>query len=217
MMPSWSDVRIANVARRTWRGTPKFEDDDELDRDRRARGKDVKRARQLLRHQPIPRRERTVFLIVVHRREIAPARIDSRDLRDAGLEVDTEALHRERSARRAAAATTRRSQDESAWREDERRCGRFEHAFGLVKKSCAAATKERKHTPLTASAARGKNIGDDERRRDGTDRNERDEPRVVRREPQNDGMVQMRAKPDAFRCRKKSKSTQRPEEFRARR
>ncbi len=29
-----------------------------------------------------------------------------------------------------------------------------------------------------------KNIGDDERRRDETDRNERDEPRVVRREPQ---------------------------------
>lgn len=163
------------------------EHEHELDRERRACREDVEPVRELVRPPADPRRERTVLVVVIHRGEIAPARIAARDLRDARLEVDTEALPQEdeaHGARRRLRLAPAGSQP--ARREDERGGGRFdEHPFGLVRREILRSGHERDETNSADDDARARrDVRDEERRRREPDRRERDEPVIVRRDPQ---------------------------------
>ena len=90
--------------------------------------------RHLLDVPSEPRRQRTVLVVVVHRREIPPRWIAAEDLYQAGLEVDPEPLpaqHEEAEARRRIARAE--SRPKAAWRAEVGQETRLqEHPVRLV-------------------------------------------------------------------------------------
>src|SRR5207248_7804893 len=81
-----------------------------------------------------PRRQRTVLVVVVHRREIPPRWIAAENFYQAGLEVDPEpfpAQHEQAEARRRIARSEARPN--AAWREEEREeTGLEKHPVRLI-------------------------------------------------------------------------------------
>jgi len=108
---------------------------EQLDDQRRRRAEGVERMRPLLHVPAEPRRQRSVLVVLVHRREVAPLRLAAEDFHQARLEVDAEpfvlqeedARARRRMRRAEAGTQTGRGEEE---REE---AGLEEHAVRLIR------------------------------------------------------------------------------------
>src|SRR5580658_3313430 len=95
-----------------------------------------------------PSRERSILVILVHRREIAPLEIAARDFRNAGFEVDAEPLPQQEIKRRAHRRPgLSKPGPESTGREKEREETCLEqHSIRLIPREFSRGANKRKKT-----------------------------------------------------------------------
>src|SRR4051794_22214836 len=114
--------------------------------------------RPLLHVPADPRRQRTILVVLVHRRQVAPLLLAAEELHQARLEVDPEPLplqHEDGRARRRLIETELRT-DAARREKDRQQRGLEEHAVRLIAgESCAAPTNDRKQMPAIAIESRG--------------------------------------------------------------
>ena len=148
--------RDSNSARKKCRP-----DQDQFESEREERRCGVKPVRQVLHIPADPCWQRSILIILIHRREVPPLDIAASDFCNTGLEVDAEPFPKEHIERHS----NKRPRFSQAWPESTgaRKSERNPASSNMPsdwypEKSPAALTNERKHTKQITSIPRGQKL-----------------------------------------------------------